>query len=250
MPVIALPAFLAACGSSEDTSPVTVEPLRYDYLPPIGLNVASLEIRQDFMPSGARPDVTALDPVPPVAALKTMAQDRLRLYGTSGKAIFAILNASLSKQGDTIDGTMLVTLQLIAGDGRPLGMARAQVTRHQVGITGNLRLALYTFTKAMMDDMNIEFEYQIRHTLKAFLAEPTAPSAPVQATPLDGRQAPPLAPSTLPGSPPMGTLAPPASAQPTPLQPTPLSPPPAGSLPTGTLGTLPIDPYASPTPLR
>src|SRR3954447_23672005 len=89
-----LPVIVAACGAPEE--PLTnFQPLRYDYLPPIGLNVAAIDIRQQYFPSGARPDVTAQDPVPPIAALKAMAQDRLKAYGTSNRAIFSILDATL-----------------------------------------------------------------------------------------------------------------------------------------------------------
>ena len=234
-----LPVILAACSSEEDFS--AFAPLRYDYLPPIGLNVAAIDIRQQFFPSGARPDVTNQDPAPPVTALKTMAQDRLKAFGTSGRAVFAILDASLTERGDTIDGSMLVTLTIVGDNGAPLGSARAQVNRHQSGRSGGLRRTLYDFTKAMMDDMNVEFEYQVRHNLKAFLIEPAAPEAPVEQAPLDGRQVPmpdATASTTAPN--------PAAPGAPTSLQPTPLSsqPLPSGASP-GT-GLPPPDPFAVP----
>src|ERR1700733_8250934 len=88
-----LPMVLAACGGDEEQ---VFEPLRYNYLPPIQLNVASIAIEERFIPSGAEPDVSNLDPVPPSQALKTMASDRLQAFGTANKAIFAILDASLT----------------------------------------------------------------------------------------------------------------------------------------------------------
>jgi hypothetical protein len=237
-----LPVILAACSSEEDFS--AFAPLHYDYLPPISLNVAAIEIRQQFFPSGARPDVTSQDPAPPVTALKTMAQDRLKAFGTSGRAVFAIIDASLTQRGDTIDGSMLVSLTIVADDGHPLGVARAQVNRHDSGSSGGLRRTLYEFTKAMMDTMNIEFEYQVRNTLKAFLIEPAAPEAPVQQAPLDGRQVPMGDTSASPdGSP--ASPQPASPGAPTPLQPTPLSPP-GGTLPADPFAVPPADPYADP----
>ena len=41
-----------------------------------------------------------------------------------------------------------------------------------------------------MSDMNIEFEYQIRHNLKNWLTNGAAPAAPVEQAPLDGSDAP------------------------------------------------------------
>ncbi|MFO1024133.1 MAG: hypothetical protein U1E70_03025 [Acetobacteraceae bacterium] len=195
--VLLLPILIAACSTPEE--PMTnFQPVRYDYLPPIGLNAATLEIRQQFFPSGARPDVTAQDPFPPIAALKAMAQDRLKTYGAENRAVFSILDASLTQRGEAIDGSMLVALTIMGPDNRPLGVARAQVTRHRVGTAAGLRRTLYDFTKAMMEDMNVEFEYQVRHSLKALIIEPTAPAAPVEQAPLDGRQAPPLSSATTP----------------------------------------------------
>jgi hypothetical protein len=61
-----------------------------------------------------------------------------------------------------------------------------------------------------MSDMNIEFEYQIRHHLKEWLTNGAAPAAPVEQAPLDGSDAPvaPVAPAPVPND----SGAPPAPA--------------------------------------
>jgi hypothetical protein len=58
-------------------------------------------------------------------------------------------------------------------------------------------------TKSMMNDMNIEFEYQIHRSLKSWLTSAAAPEAPVQQAPLDGSQPTPAArgPATTPPDP-------------------------------------------------
>src|SRR5271166_1219300 len=104
--VLLLPLALAACG--EEPEPV-YEPLRYNYLPPIQLNVASIEVQQRFIPSGVAPDVSNQDPVPPIEALKAMANDRLQAFGTANKAVFAILDASLARTNDVVTGSMAVS---------------------------------------------------------------------------------------------------------------------------------------------
>ena len=177
-----LPLVLAACGSEPE--PVYA-PLRYDYLPPIPLNVATIEVNQQFVPSGARPDVTAQDPVPPITALKAMAQDRLKAFGTTGRAVFVIEDASLIQRGDSIDAVLRVGLIMYGPDDQRAGYAEARVDRHRSGDIDNLHKVLYDITKAVMDDMNVEFEYQIRHNLKSWIIEPDAPAAPVEQTPLD-----------------------------------------------------------------
>src|ERR1700761_929880 len=106
-----LPLVLAACGGEEEEQ--VFEPLRYNYLPPIRLNVASIAVEQRFVPSGVDPDVSNQDPVPPIVALKAMANDRLQAFGTANKAVFAILDASLVRQGDEVTGTFAVSLTIL-----------------------------------------------------------------------------------------------------------------------------------------
>jgi hypothetical protein len=177
-----LPLILAACGGEEER---VFEPLRYNYLPPIQLKVASIAIEQRFVPSGVDPDVSGLDPVPPVEALKAMANDRLQAFGTSNKAVFAILDGSMVRQDDGVNGSMAVSLTIVDDNGVQLGFAEARVQSRRTGVSGNLGPVLYDMTKAMMSDMNVEFEYQIRHNLKDYLTSPAAPDTPVEQAPLE-----------------------------------------------------------------
>lgn len=221
-----LPLLLAACGGEE---PHYFPPLRYGYLPPIRLNVSSIQIEQRFIPSGMPPDVTQFDPVTLSDALRAMAQDRLQAFGTTGRAVFVIQDASLVRQGDTISGSMDVVLDIYPADGAPrAGFAEARVTRQFSGHIDDLRAKLYEMTKAMMDAMNVEFEYQIRNRLHDWLASGTAPVPAVQAQPLDGSPPPGASPSSPPpdmGAPPIGAPqigAPPMGAPPMPSPPQPL----------------------------
>lgn len=183
---LALPVLLAACGDEEPAETAnSFPPLRFDYLPPIPLNVASIDIQQRFVPAGIPPDVSPQDPVQPVDALKAMAHDRLQALGTTNKAVFAIIDATLSRMDEVIRGTMTVSLTLYDSDGAQSGYATATVERSHTGEDSDIRSTLYEFTKTMMNDMNVEFEYQIRKNLKDWLATPSAPDTPVEAAPLD-----------------------------------------------------------------
>jgi hypothetical protein len=177
-----LPLVLAACGGEEEQ---VFEPLRYNYLPPIQLNVASIAVEQRFVPSGVDPDVSNQDPVPPIGALKAMANDRLQAFGTANKAVFGILDASLVRQNDEVTGLFAVSLTILDDNGTQLGFAEARVQSRHTGRIGDIRPVLYDMTKAMMSDMNVEFEYQIRHNLKNYLTEAAAPDTPVEQTPLE-----------------------------------------------------------------
>ncbi|MEO9191915.1 MAG: hypothetical protein ABI224_18190 [Acetobacteraceae bacterium] len=216
---VLLSALLAASCSSEPTaSPVSqAAPLDFSYLLPLRLNVATVEVEQRYVPQGVPPDVSPLDPVQPVAALRTMGEQRLKADGATGRAVFAINDASLLRQGDLITGTMSVELDIFDASGARQGYAQATVVRQLAGATGDLSTALYQFTRAMMDQMNVEFEYQVRHALSAWLLPEGAVPSPVQATPLS-----PPAPG---GAQPLPPILPPTQA-PGPGAPVPLALPP------------------------
>jgi hypothetical protein len=203
-----LPFVLAACGGEERTD---FPALRYTYLPPFRLNVANVEIEQQFVPSGIPPDVSQLDPAPPVDALRQMAQDRLVAVGTANTAVFAITDASLSKEGDVITGQMTVELSIVGGDGGRLGFARAEVSRQRTGGTDDLRGTLYDLTKAMMDSMNVEFQYQLQRNLPQWLVRTSAVPPPVQAEPLPMTPEAPPPPSQQPSLSPTAPAPPPVS---------------------------------------
>jgi hypothetical protein len=229
-----LPFALAACGGYDEEDQ-SFAPLRYNDLPPIQVQVASIAIEQRFIPAGVPPDVSNLDPASPIEALKAMANDRLKAYGTANKAVFSILDASLTRQDDVVTGSLTVSLAILDDNGAQLGYAQAHEQSRRTGPVHDIRSVLYDMTKAMMNDMNIEFEYQIRHHLAAWLTDGTAAAAPVEQAPLDGSNAPPAsppaaAPSNAPGYPPAYQQSP----QPTYLQqPQPAYPPsPSPSQPT------------------
>lgn len=192
--LLLLPLLVAGCGGEESVPDGFFEPLRYNYLPPIQLNVATVDIVQRFIPAGVPPDVTSKDPAPPIEALKAMANDRLQAFGTANRAEFSIIDATLTQVGDNVHGVMAVSLAILDNDGAQRGYATARVQRDHIGDISNIRQTLYDMTKTMMDDMNVEFEYQIRHNLKDWLTSPTAPDTPVQQAPLDQSDQPPDAP--------------------------------------------------------
>jgi hypothetical protein len=183
--VLLLPLALAGCGGEPE--PI-YEPLRYNYLPPLQLNVAGIAIEQRFVPAGVPPDVSGQDPVAPIDALKAMANDRLQAFGTANKAVFAILDASMAQQNDAVAGSFAVSLTILDDSGTQTGFAEARVQSRRSGRIEDLRPMLYDMTRSMMSDMNIEFEYQIRRNLKAWLTNGAAPGTPVEQAPLEQPQ--------------------------------------------------------------
>ncbi len=169
---------LVAAGCVEQPPIQTSFPaLHYDYLTPLHLNVASIDIEQRFVPAPGGP--AALAPVAPVDALIQMAHDRLSATGSSGRAVFVIEDASIVPEpGGGLGGTLAVRLEVMTGDGQRAGFADARVSRVLTGTGGDERAAVYDLVRRMMVDMNVEFEFQVKRTLRDWLQQTTNAPAP------------------------------------------------------------------------
>jgi hypothetical protein len=184
--LLLLPLFAASCASDEP--PRSFPPLTYEYLTPLPLNVGSIEIDDQWKPL-SRADLSVASPVRPKDALTQMAQDRLKVGGSTGRAVFTIDDAALVQNGDAIFGSFAVHLDIFNADATRTGYAEARVQRNRIGLgrPSSLPGLLYDFTKQMMDAMNVEFEYQVKRSLQPFLVKPSnqAPvPAPVEQQPL------------------------------------------------------------------
>ena len=197
-----LPWLLAGCGGGK---PREYLPLHYNYLTPLRLNVSTLQIEQRFVPSGVPPDVSQFDPVPPVQALRDMAQDRLQALGAADLAVFVIQDASLVRRDDTINGNFSVQLDIYNTPTTRAAYAQASVSSTYTGDLDDLPGRLYDMTKTMMDRMNVEFEFQVRRSLASWLLTAGAAQAPVEQQPLT--QTPPDVPPP-PGMPPPPDMPP------------------------------------------
>jgi hypothetical protein len=260
--VLLLAAGLAGCGEDEPPVVQNFAPLHYEYLPKLQLNVGSIDVQDRSQPAGPE-DVAASSPAVPAQVLARMAHDRLFAAGTSGVGTFVIDQASILRQPNgTLDGTLAAHLDITSGAGAKVGFAEMRVARQYAPGSDpqDERAELYSLTRQMMDDMNVEVEYQLRRTLKPWLVTGGAVPAPVSAVPLappgaatPGVAAPALPPATPPTEPPTGApQLSPQSAEPPPASsdgyqdpalpppPQPMSPPPGYlTLPPGAIPAMP-----------
>ncbi len=175
---IGLPFLIASCASSGPPLRQSFPPLTYSYLTPLRLNVGEIVLGEPPPPG----PLDAQDPVPPAQALLQMARDRLSAGGSLGRAVFVIDQASIQQIPGGLVGNLAVHLDVLTSDGSRAGFAEARVSRQALGGLYDLRGALYDITKQMMDDMNVEFEFQLRHSLHDWLQDTSTapPPAPVQ----------------------------------------------------------------------
>ena len=194
-------ALLAACGG--ETAPTGFAPLNWAYLPPLKLNVDRIDVDDSWTPRAGVREKGFLAPIQPMEALRKMAEDRLIPGGTSGQGVFVIDDASIRQSGEYFEGSFAVHLDIITSDGIRGGFAEARVSRRRMindDSPNGLRAGLYDLVRQMMADMNVEFEYQVRRSLRDYL-QTTAPAAP-EAGPVEQQElAPPatdMAPPSLP----------------------------------------------------
>ncbi len=184
---LAAPLGLAACASEPQVQTSFPE-LQYTYLPQITLKVASVEVRDEYLPGPDAAQLIATAPEAPAAVLERMAHERLIGDGSPGTATFTIKRASLDQVGDNLDGTMTVELSVSTSNGQRVGYADATISRSETAPTNEspdrMRAALYALTKRMMADMNVELQYQIQKSLPDWLAyNPTTGIAPASSLP-------------------------------------------------------------------
>lgn len=169
-------------GCAAPPPPQVFPPLTYGYLTRLKLDVGNIEVDNAWTPAPVPngEHVENQSPVQPVDALRRMVQDRLIPGGVGGLAVVTIDDASLLRITDRFEATFAVHMDIHNADGTRSGYAEAKVARTRTISDYSqpaIRQALYDLVKATMDDMNVEFEYQVRHSLKDWL-QTTAPAAP------------------------------------------------------------------------
>ena len=173
---VLLPALLAGCAQNNE--PTQFAPLRYDYLGQMNLNVSSLAIVDRTATHPVEGNIGPEAPTPPLQAVRQMAQDRLTARGTvdsPNTARFVIDRASiLHLPGGTLKGNVGVHLDILAADGHRVASASAQASQSlHPDPSGDVesRANLYAVTRDMMQTLNVEFEYQVHHSLSKWLVD-------------------------------------------------------------------------------
>jgi hypothetical protein len=180
-------ALVAACAAPP--SRPTFPDIRFTDAPAIRLDVAALDVREEYQPPFRAPNVDHLFPVPPMRAAENWARDRLKPTGRSGRAVFILRNASvieteLPKKREGLTGafttepaqrydlTLQATVQIVDAQGVAVRIANVQTTRSQSvleGITPNDRdRAWYDMEKAAMADFDKQMDAEIRNNFGTY----------------------------------------------------------------------------------
>ena len=161
----------------------------FSHLPAFRIDAAELEIVDAYKPSLAFPHVEHLMPVPPAAAMRRWAQDRIRPVGTGGRIVFTIAEAGVTEtplpratgvrgvvtrdRSERYDAKLEVRMTVDGGDNRRQGEVSAEAMRSRVvleGLSLNEREQIwFEMTEDLVTDMNAELETAIRAFLQPFL---------------------------------------------------------------------------------
>ena len=178
---------LAACGSAPPKP--GFPQITFSHLPPIQLDVAQIQVVEQYAPPLREPNVEHAMPVSPAAVMHRWAADRLRPVGPAGVATLKIKDASVVAQpldkttgvrGMLTEdqevryvGNLVVELDVNTAGGLGTGFASAAATRTVTApedITLNQRdKILFNLAEALARDVNATLEANIRIHLAPFL---------------------------------------------------------------------------------
>jgi len=177
------PAALAACASP----PARVEgpAIAYRHLTPIRLDVARVDV-EERSPNAGPTDVGRELTPSAAEAVRIMGRDRLSAFGSQDRARFVVVRAQILRvrnqrsggyfsadAGERLDCTLTARLEILGENDQRLGFAEATASRTRTAESTNegRRVAAETLLRQTMFDLNTEFEFQVRRSLRPYLAE-------------------------------------------------------------------------------
>jgi len=161
-----LPLLAAGCAGS-DPPPSPLAPIGYRHLTALPLNVADIAIAPNDPPV-APGDLGATLQPRPAEAVRIMGRDRLAAVGTTGSARFAVTRAMLVR-GGALSCVVGCRLDIVGADGGRLGFIEAEARAAATGTEASRTDATDRLLRRAMDDLNVEFEFQLRRSLRAWL---------------------------------------------------------------------------------
>jgi hypothetical protein len=181
---------VAGCASNSPPAPRFVD-IRFTNEPPIPLQAAVVEVKDEYQPPFKPPNIEHTFPIPPARAATNWAQDRLKAADPSSRrrVRVTILDASVKEvdlsrtpglrgafttdQAQRYDAVVALRVDLLNDRGFPERTASGRATRSRSvpeNITPNDRdRVFYEMTEQLMQDLDQELERQIKSAFYPFV---------------------------------------------------------------------------------
>jgi hypothetical protein len=177
---------LAACATEK--APPKVQPLSFDNLPEIRLDVAELQIIPAYAATKRRPQVDHLFHTPPQDALRNWARAKIRAAGNARRAMVVVRQASVievplrTKKGvrgaltkepsERYEAVIEVELEIRDDTGKRVGWMTTRVSRQrsvQEGISEPERMVFWQkLTGELVTDLARAFDRRVTEHLSKF----------------------------------------------------------------------------------
>ncbi len=171
-----LPLLLPACAGRDPEIAVPGGPIGFGFLLPLRLNVAEVVVQ----PAEALPapgDFGTTLAVPPAQAMRQMAEERLFAVGSTGQAVFGVTQAAVLRDNAGVVCVLGCRLDIVGAEGGRQGFieasARANMTLPSGVAPATRQRAGEAVLRQALDRLNVEFEFQAKRNLRAWLVETT-----------------------------------------------------------------------------
>ena len=183
-----LPLLLPACAGRDPEIALPGSPIGFRFLLPLRLNVAEVVVSPSEPPPAPGDFGTTLA-VPPARAMRQMAEERLFAVGSAGQAVFGVTQALLLRDNAGVVCALGCRLDIVGAEGGRQGFieaaARANITLPSGMAPATRQRAGEAMLRQALDRLNVEFEFQVKRNLRAWLVE-TAPGASAIPAPAPG----------------------------------------------------------------
>jgi hypothetical protein len=144
--------------------------MRFSHLTALPLNVAEIEVAEGGPPPQPG-DVGARIAPSPTEAVRIMGRDRLLAVGTTGQGRFTVSQAALVQGRDSLTCLIGCRLEILSAEGQRMAFVEAQSRRAVTGQDATRPRAAEALLRQAMDDLNVEFEFQLRRALRDWLVQ-------------------------------------------------------------------------------
>ncbi|MEE2995843.1 MAG: hypothetical protein VX700_01740 [Pseudomonadota bacterium] len=180
---------MASAGCNADVQNSGFPEISFAHLKPISLNVARIEVENRYVSPAVRPNVEHKFPSSPAAVAVNWARDRLRAVGASGVARVVVRRASVVEvplkrsegfqglftrdQSERYDALIDMVAEIRDETGNVRVTVESRASRSRT-VPENLSLmqretVWFEMAEAMMSDLNIALESQIRIHMKNWI---------------------------------------------------------------------------------